>query len=153
MMGERLTDQGALFYEFSLDRHVPSDHLLRAIDRFVILAGDFNVVPTDADIYSTRSWLKNALLQQESRAAYERLLAQGWTDAMAEIHPNEPVWTFWSYFRESWARNAGLRIDHLSLTPDLAEALTGAGVDREVRGRENASDHAPVWIELSKSPS
>ena len=116
----------------------------------VILAGDLNVVPADADIYSTRSWLKDALLQPESRAAYQRLLAQGWTDALAELHPGEPVWTFWSYQRDRWARDAGLRIDHLLLTPDLAGRLIDAGVDRDVRGRENASDHAPVWIELEE---
>ena len=115
----------------------------------VVLAGDYNVVPTDADIYNTRSWKKDALLQPESRAAFASLLAQGWTDALDERHPKDPQWTFWSYFRESWARDAGLRIDHLLLNGPAAERLTDAGVDRAVRGGDHASDHAPVWIELT----
>jgi exodeoxyribonuclease-3 len=112
----------------------------------VVLAGDYNVVPTDADIYNTRSWLKDALLQPESREAYRRLLAQGWTDAIRHLHPDEPIYTFWDYFRNAWGRNAGLRIDHLLLSPSAAPRLKEAGVDREVRGREGASDHAPTWI-------
>ena len=115
-----------------------------------VLAGDYNVVPTDFDIYNTRSWLKDALLQPESRAAYVRLLAQGWTDAIRHLHPDEPIYTFWDYFRDAWGRNAGLRIDHLLLSPPLAPRLRAAGVDREVRGREGASDHAPTWIELAE---
>ena len=115
----------------------------------VILAGDYNVVPTEADIYNSRSWKKDALLQPESRAAYQRLLDQGWTDAIHERFPNDPPpWTFWQYFRQAWERDAGLRIDHLLINPAAAQHLTDAGVDREVRGREKASDHAPVWIEL-----
>ena len=115
----------------------------------VVLAGDYNVVPTDADIYDTRSWKTNALLQPESRSAFTRLVDQGWTDAIRERFPRDPPpWTFWSYFRESWERDAGLRIDHLLMSPAAAERLTDAGVDRQVRGRERASDHAPVWIEL-----
>ncbi|WP_296815084.1 exodeoxyribonuclease III [Brevundimonas sp.] len=115
----------------------------------VILAGDYNVVPTEADIYNSRSWKKDALLQPESRAAYQRLLDQGWTDAIRERFPNDPPpWTFWQYFRQAWERDAGLRIDHLLLNPAAAERLRDAGVDREVRGREKASDHAPTWIEL-----
>lgn len=116
----------------------------------VVLAGDFNVVPTDADIYSTRSWSKDALLQPESREAFRRLLAQGWTDALWALHPDEPVYTFWDYMRDRWPRDAGLRIDHLLLSPQLAPRLAAAGVDREVRGRPNASDHAPVWIEIAR---
>ena len=112
----------------------------------VVLAGDYNVVPTDADIYNTRSWLKDALLQPESREAYRRLLAQGWTDSVRHLHPDEPIYTFWDYFRNAWGRNAGLRIDHLLLSPSAAPRLKAAGVDREVRGREGASDHAPTWI-------
>ena len=115
----------------------------------VALAGDFNVVPTDGDIYAVRSWADDALLQPQSRAAFERLLAQGWTDALRARHPTAPVWTFWDYKRRRWERDAGLRIDHLLLTPDLARRLTDAGVDRDVRGQEGASDHAPVWIELA----
>lgn len=116
----------------------------------VILAGDFNVVPTDADIYNTRSWKRDALLQPESRAAFARLLDQGWTDALRERFPQDPPpWTFWSYFRQAWTRDAGLRIDHLLLNAAATERLVDAGVDREVRGREDASDHAPTWIDLS----
>lgn len=116
----------------------------------VVLAGDYNVVPTDADIYNTRSWKKDALLQPESRSAFARLVDQGWTDAIRERFPQDPPpWTFWSYFRQSWERDAGLRIDHLLLSPALAERLTDAGVDREVRGGERASDHAPTWIEVA----
>jgi exodeoxyribonuclease-3 len=116
----------------------------------VVLAGDYNVVPTDADIYNTRSWKSDALLQPESRAAFQRLLDQGWTDALRERFPYDPPpWTFWSYFREAWDRDAGLRIDHLLLNGLAAERLTDAGVDRTVRGAEGASDHAPVWIELA----
>jgi exodeoxyribonuclease-3 len=119
---------------------------LLAADVPVVLAGDYNVVPTDADIYNTRSWLKDALLQPESREAYRRFLAQGWTDAIRHLHPDEPIYTFWDYFRNAWGRNAGLRIDHLLLSPSTAPRLREAGVDREVRGREGASDHAPTWI-------
>jgi exodeoxyribonuclease-3 len=114
----------------------------------VVLAGDYNVVPTDFDIYNPRSWLKDALLQPESREAYARLLAQGWTDALRHLFPSEPIYTFWDYFRNAWGRNAGLRIDHLLLSPSIAPRLRTAGVDREVRGREGASDHAPTWIEI-----
>jgi exodeoxyribonuclease-3 len=115
----------------------------------VVLAGDYNVVPTDFDIYNTRSWKTDALLQPESRAAYARLLAQGWTDAIRHLHPDEAIYTFWDYFRNAWGRNAGLRIDHLLLSPTAAPRLEAAGVDRDVRGREGASDHAPTWITLS----
>ena len=114
----------------------------------VILAGDFNVVPTAADIYPTRSWDKDALLQPESRAAFSRLLAQGWVDAIRVRHPNETIYTFWDYKRERWPRNAGLRIDHILLSPALANSLVDSGVDRDVRGEEGASDHAPVWAVL-----
>ena len=114
----------------------------------VVLAGDYNVVPTDFDIYNPASWRKDALLQPESRAAFERLLAQGWTDALRARHPDERIYTFWDYFRQHWPRDAGLRIDHLLLSAKLAPRLRDAGVDRWVRGLEGASDHAPTWIEL-----
>ena len=115
----------------------------------VVLAGDYNVVPTDADIYNTRSWKKDALLQPAPRAAFARLLDQGWTDALRERFPQDPPpWTFWQYFRQAWERDAGLRIDHLLLNPAAAARLADAGVDKAVRGRERASDHAPAWIEL-----
>jgi exodeoxyribonuclease-3 len=114
----------------------------------VALAGDFNVVPTDFDIYDPKHWRKDALLQPQSRAAYAKLLAQGWTDALRSKHPEEAVFTFWDYFRNHWTRNAGLRIDHVLLSPDLAKRLVHAEVDRWVRGEPHASDHAPVWVEL-----
>lgn len=117
--------------------------------RPVVLAGDYNVVPTDIDIYDTRSWKKDALLQPESRAAFERLLAQGWTDALRAMHAGERIYTFWDYFRNHWARNSGLRIDHLLLSSQLQPRLIDANVDRDVRGQARASDHAPVWVELS----
>jgi exodeoxyribonuclease-3 len=115
----------------------------------VVLAGDFNVVPTDADIYDPTSWRDDALLQPESRAAFARLLQQGWRDAVRARHPHEAIYTYWDYWRNRWPRNAGLRIDHLLLNDALAPLLTDANVDRAVRGRAGASDHAPVWVELA----
>jgi len=114
----------------------------------VVLAGDYNVVPTDFDIYNPRSWLKDALLQPESRDCWQRLLRQGWIDAIRHLYPDEAIFTFWDYFRKHWDRNAGLRIDHLLLNAQLAPCLVAAGVDRWVRGEEKASDHAPTWVEL-----
>jgi exodeoxyribonuclease III len=114
----------------------------------VVLAGDYNVVPTDADIYAVRSYKDDALLQPQPRAAYKRLLAQGWTDSIRKIHPTAPIYTFWDYMRNRWPRDAGLRIDHLLLSDELAPRLADAGVDRHVRGWEGASDHAPAWIVL-----
>lgn len=114
----------------------------------VILAGDFNVVPTDFDIYDPRSWRKDALLQPQSRACWQRLLDQGWIDALRALHPDQPVYTFWDYFRQHWERNAGLRIDHLLLNKSLAGGLRGAGVDTWVRGEPHASDHAPTWVDI-----
>jgi exodeoxyribonuclease III len=119
----------------------------------VVLAGDYNVVPTDFDIYNPKSWRKDALLQPESRECYARLLAQGWVDGLRKMHPEEQVFTFWDYFRNHWERNGGLRIDHLLVNRELAPRLTGADVDRWVRGQPKASDHAPVWIELSNKPA
>jgi exodeoxyribonuclease-3 len=113
-----------------------------------VLAGDYNVVPTDKDIYPTKSWAKDALLQPESRAAFQRLLDQGWTDAIRTLHPCEPMYTFWDYKRDRWRRDAGLRLDYLLLSAPLASQLVAAGVDREVRGQEASSDHAPAWIRL-----
>lgn len=115
----------------------------------VVLAGDYNVVPTDADIYNPASWRDDALLQPQSREAFARLLGQGWTDALRACHPGKVPYTFWSYWRNRFPRDAGLRIDHLLLNAELAPLLRSAGVDREVRGRPGASDHAPTWIELA----
>ncbi|MEJ7686204.1 MAG: exodeoxyribonuclease III [Variovorax sp.] len=114
----------------------------------VVLAGDFNVVPTDADIYNPASWRNDALLQPQSRAAYTHLMAQGWTDAVRACHPDDAMYTYWDYWRNRWPRNAGLRIDHLLLNAEASPFLVSAGVDREVRGRPGASDHAPVWVEV-----
>jgi len=117
----------------------------------VVLAGDYNVVPTDgvADIYNAASWKNDALLQPASREAYFRLLGQGWTDAIHKLHPDAPMYTYWDYFRQRWERNAGLRIDHLLLNAPAAARLQAAGIDRAVRGREKPSDHAPTWVELA----
>ena len=119
----------------------------------VVLAGDYNVVPSDRDIYPTKSYDKDALLQPETRARFAQLLEQGWRDAVRSLHPDAPIYTYWSYLRNRWPRDAGLRIDHLLLSKQAAKRLLAAGVDREVRGKENASDHAPVWIELRDGTS
>jgi exodeoxyribonuclease III len=127
-----------------------SDHArtLLASDFPVVLAGDYNVAPTDLDIYPTKSWAKNALIQPESRRAFHRLLDQGWIDAIRKVHPDEPMFSFWDYKFDRFARNAGLRLDHLLLSPSLSPHLGDAGVYRDIRGDETASDHAPVWISL-----
>jgi exodeoxyribonuclease-3 len=117
----------------------------------VVLAGDFNVAPTPRDIYPTKSWDNDALVQPQSRAAYARLVKQGWTDALRQLHPDQRIYTFWHYMRNRFERDAGLRLDHLLLSPLLAERLTESGVDRAVRGQDGASDHAPVWIKLAES--
>jgi exodeoxyribonuclease III len=114
----------------------------------VVLAGDYNVVPTPQDIYPTRSLDNSALIQPESRQAFARLLAQGWTDAMRKLHPDGPLWTFWDYKFERWQKDKGMRLDHFLLSPNLSDRLVDGGVDRWVRGQENASDHAPTWIML-----
>ena len=115
----------------------------------VVLAGDYNVVPTDElDIYDPKSWKRDALLQPESRERWRALLAQGWTDSLRTLYPDEKIFTFWDYFRNHWPRNAGLRIDHLLLNAELAPKLRAAGVDRWVRDLKGASDHAPTWVEL-----
>lgn len=114
----------------------------------VVLAGDYNVVPTDFDIYDPRSWLKDALLQPETRECYRRLLDQGWTDALRALFPEQRIYTFWDYFRQHWEKNSGMRIDHLLLNPTLRSKLVDAGVDRWVRGQSSASDHAPTWVRV-----
>ncbi len=113
-----------------------------------VLAGDYNVAPTGFDIYPTRSWDKDALVQPASRAAFQRLLDQGWTDAIRTVHPDQPMYSFWDYKRRRWERDAGLRLDHLLLSPEAAARLVDAGVDRDERGAEHPSDHAPAWIVL-----
>jgi exodeoxyribonuclease-3 len=114
----------------------------------VVICGDYNVMPTELDVYKPERWVDDALFRPETRAAFHKLVAQGWTDALRATHPDEVIYTFWDYFRDAYGRNAGLRIDHLLLSPKLAPHLKAAGVDREVRGREKPSDHAPTWIEL-----
>jgi exodeoxyribonuclease-3 len=114
----------------------------------IVLAGDFNVAPTEIDIYPTTSWGDNALVQPQSRAAYAKLIKQGWTDCLRQCHGNERVYTFWHYMRNRFARDAGLRLDHILLSPQLAAKLKRAEVDRPVRAKAEASDHAPVWVEL-----
>jgi exodeoxyribonuclease-3 len=115
----------------------------------VILAGDYNVVPTDFDIYNARQYQKDALLQPATRDCYQRLLKQGWADAMRERFPDQRIYTFWDYFRQHWEKDSGWRIDHLLLNPALKARLAEAGVDRWVRGQSNASDHAPTWVRLN----
>ena len=116
-----------------------------------VLAGDFNVMATDLDVYAPERWRDDALFRPEVRAAYAKLTAQGWTDSIRTLFPDQRVYTFWKYFRGAFARDAGLRIDHLLLSPALAPLLTAGGVDREARGWEKSSDHAPVWIEIDKA--
>jgi exodeoxyribonuclease-3 len=130
------------------DRLIGHARSLYELDAPVVLAGDFNVVPTDRDIYPSKSWSKDALLQPESRACFRRLLDQGWIDAVRVRHPDEPMYSFWDYKRDRWQRDAGLRIDFLLLNKAAAERLIDAGVDRSVRGEDGASDHAPVWVTL-----
>lgn len=116
-----------------------------------VLAGDFNVVPTDGDIYSTRSWKDNALIRPEPRAVFRRLVKQGWADALEPIDGQRSPYTFWSYLRNRWPRDAGMRIDHLLVSKALIPRLRSAGVDKAMRGLEGASDHAPAWIDLKDS--
>ncbi len=122
---------------------------LLAMDVPVILAGDYNVIPTNLDAYKPERWVKDALFFPESRVAYKKLVEQGWTDAIRELYPVEPVYTFWDYFYNSFKRNAGIRIDHFLLSKHVAARLKSGGVDTYVRGWEKTSDHAPVWIELA----
>ena len=114
----------------------------------VVLTGDYNVMPTELDVYKPERWVDDALFRPETRAAFQKLLDQGWTDAIRTLYPNEVIYTFWDYFRNAYGRNAGLRIDHFLLSKKLSKKLVKAGVDRHVRGWEKTSDHAPVWIEL-----
>ena len=131
-----------------LERLIDHALSLRDLDCAVVLAGDYNVIPADADVYKPERWLDDALFQPEPRALYRKLVKQGWTDAIRHLHPRETIYTFWDYWRNAWARNAGIRIDHLLLNKPAKKRLAAAGVDREVRGRPHASDHAPTWVEL-----
>jgi exodeoxyribonuclease-3 len=122
---------------------------LLADERPVILAGDWNVVPEDRDVWSPPNMAGDALMQPETRAAWRRILHQGWTDALRALHPAEDkLFTFWDYTAGCWQRDAGFRIDHLLCSPQVTDRLSSAGVDRWARGQEKASDHAPTWITL-----
>lgn len=121
---------------------------LMALDEPVILTGDYNVMPTELDVYKPERWVDDALFRPETRAAFKKLVAQGWTDALRTLYPKEVIYTFWDYFRNAYERNAGLRIDHFLLSPHFKKKLSAAGVDRHVRGWEKSSDHAPVWVEV-----
>jgi exodeoxyribonuclease-3 len=116
----------------------------------VVLTGDYNVMPTELDVYKPERWVDDALFRPETREAFRVLMSQGWTDAIRKLYPGEKIYTFWDYFRNAYGRDAGLRIDHFLLSPHLDKLLTGAGVDKHVRGWEKTSDHAPVWIELAQ---
>jgi exodeoxyribonuclease-3 len=118
----------------------------------VVLAGDYNIIPTEADVYKPERWLDDALFRIEVREAFAHLTKHGWVDSLRAIHPDEQIFTFWDYFRNAYERDAGLRIDHLLLSPSIARRLVDAGVDRAVRGWEKASDHAPTWVTLSDGP-
>jgi exodeoxyribonuclease-3 len=123
---------------------------LLAEERPTILAGDWNVIPEDRDVFSAKAVAKDALIQPETRAAYRQILYQGWTDALRAFHPADPkLWTFWDYTMNAWQRDLGFRIDHLLCSPQATDRLVAAGVDRWPRGEEKASDHTPVWVELS----
>ncbi|WP_052636714.1 exodeoxyribonuclease III [Pseudorhizobium banfieldiae] len=114
----------------------------------VVLAGDYNIMPTDIDVYAPERWQDDALFRPEVREVFRNLMSQGWTDALRHLHPDERIYTFWDYFRNAWGRNAGLRLDHLLLSPSVAARLDEADVDRHVRGWDHASDHAPTWVTL-----
>jgi exodeoxyribonuclease III len=133
-----------------LERLTIHAQTLLAANAPTILAGDYNVIPTDIDVYKPERWLDDALFLPEVREAFSRLIAQGWTDALRELHPGERIYTFWDYFRNAFMRDAGLRIDHLLLSPSIAGRLVGAGVDREIRGWQKASDHAPTWVIIAE---
>lgn len=123
---------------------------LLALDIPVVMTGDYNVMPTELDVYKPERWVNDALFRPETRTAFHELTAQGWTDAIRKLYPTETIYTFFDYFRNAYARNAGLRIDHFLLSPQIENRLLAAGVDRHVRGWEKSSDHCPVWIELGE---
>jgi exodeoxyribonuclease III len=132
-----------------LDRLITKAAKMIKLKRPVILIGDYNVVPTEQDAYKPERWVKDAVFFPEAREAFQRLLKQGWIDAIRTLYPDEKIFTYWDYFRNAFSRDAGIRMDHLLLSPDLKKRLKGGGVDRYVRAWEKTSDHAPVWIELT----
>jgi exodeoxyribonuclease-3 len=142
------------------------DYKLRWLERFtlhtkqllaagspVVLAGDFNIIPTELDVYKPERWVDDALFRPEVREHYARMLTAGWVDSLRTIHPDATIYTFWDYFRNAYGRDAGLRIDHILLSPLIAGRLLDAGVDKNVRGWEKSSDHAPVWVTLGITPT
>lgn len=140
-------------FDYKLDwfkrLHSHSKTLLRQ-EVPVVLCGDYNVMPTELDVYKPEKYINDALFRKEVRAAWQRLVKLGWTDALRHLYPNERIYTFWDYLRNAWGRDAGLRLDHFLLNPEAEGRLRNAGVDKHVRGWEKSSDHAPVWIELSE---
>jgi exodeoxyribonuclease III len=130
------------------DRLINHSSTLVDLKEPVVLTGDFNVMPTELDVYKPERWVNDALFRPETRAAFQKLIEQGWTDAIRKLYPNEIIYTFFDYFRNAYTRNAGLRIDHFLLNKTLDEKLVSAGVDKFVRGWEKTSDHCPVWIEI-----
>ena len=132
-----------------LERLAKHAEMLLATAAPVVLAGDYNVIPTELDVYKPERWVKDALFRPEVRAAFADLVARGWTDALRRLYPDQHIYTFWDYFRNNYERDAGMRIDHLLLSAALAGRLVGGGVDRMVRGWEKASDHAPTWVEIA----
>jgi exodeoxyribonuclease-3 len=154
---------GCLYLPTGKPRRGPKfDYKMRWIERFealaaelvalkapVVIAGDYNIIPTDNVVYKPERWLDDALFAPEAKAAYARILKQGWTDALRKLYPSEKVYSFWKYWRGAFERDAGLRIDHLLLNKPAAKKLKAAGVDRTARSWEKTSDHAPVWVELT----
>lgn len=129
-----------------LAQHVSS---LLCLDATVVLAGDYNIIPTPSDVYKPERWTEDALFMPEVREAFAALQKLGWVDALRKVYPDETIYTFWDYFRRAFERDAGLRLDHFLLNPQAAKRLKAAGVDRSTRALEKTSDHAPVWIELN----
>jgi exodeoxyribonuclease-3 len=140
-------------FEYKLkwfDRLAERAAILLSLKVPVLLIGDYNVMPTELDVYKPEKWINDALFKPEIRKAFAAIVSQGWTDAIRTLYPDEKIYTFWDYFRNAYQRNAGLRIDHFLLSPQIASALHSGGVDRHVRGWEKTSDHAPVWIQIDK---
>ena len=131
-----------------MDRLIKHTKTLLDSGKPIVITGDFNVIPTEKDVYKPERWVEDALFRTETREAFAKLMAQGWTDVLRALHPDETIYTFWDYFRNAYGRNAGLRIDHFLVSPQLVPRLKDAGVDHYVRGWEKSSDHAPVWIQL-----
>lgn len=131
-----------------LERLLAKGEQLVRSEEPVVLLGDYNVIPTDLDAYKPERFLGDAVFSEEAKGAYQRLLAQGWTDSIRVLHPGEKIFTYWDYFRNAFSRDSGIRMDHLLLNPAVADRLDAAAVDRDVRGWDKSSDHAPVWVML-----